>query len=87
MFKHELGKEVKDKVTGVTGIIVSRAQYLTGCNRYGVQRKPKKGEAPPEWLHFDENQIEVIGNGVTIEQTPAQRKKGGPMPAIKKYSN
>lgn len=85
MFKHEIGKEAKDLVTGFKGIINVRAQYFTGCNRYGLISKIGKDGKIPETQWFDENQLEIIGKGVVIEQTPAQRTKGGPQPNPKKY--
>jgi hypothetical protein len=36
IFKHELGKEAKDKITGYEGIIVCRCEHLFGCNTYGI---------------------------------------------------
>ncbi len=33
-FKHQLGLEAKDKISGFVGIITARVDYLTGCNRY-----------------------------------------------------
>jgi len=50
MFKIELGKEVKAKVTGLVGITTSRSECLYGCNRYYIQ--PKVGEdkkVPDGW--------------------------------------
>ena len=85
MFKHELGKKAKDVVTGFKGIIISRSQYLTGCNRYGLQPKVNKEGKLSECLWFDENQIELIGKGVTINQTVEQKAKGGPQQNPRKY--
>lgn len=85
MFKHELGAEAKDLVTGFKGIITSRCQFLTGCSRYGLQPKISKDGKVEDARYFDENQIEVIGKGVIIRQTAAQRDKGGPQPAPRKY--
>jgi len=31
-----LGKKAKDKITGFVGIIIGRAQYLTGCDQYAL---------------------------------------------------
>ena len=36
-FKHKLGDELKCKITGFKGVIVSRMEWMTGCNRYGLQ--------------------------------------------------
>lgn len=84
-FKHELGKEVKDTVTGFKGIVTSRTEYLTGCARYGVQPKVNKEGVVPDARFFDENQLEVIGKGVAIVQTPAAKTKGGPQLNPQKY--
>lgn len=32
----QLGNEARDKITGFTGIVTSRAEYLTGCTQYGL---------------------------------------------------
>lgn len=64
-FEHELGLEVKDKVTGFKGILMWRVQYLTGCDQYGIQGPINdKGELP-EPKKFDESRIEVISEGVS----------------------
>lgn len=85
MFKHELGKKAKDIVTGFEGIITSRSEFLTGCNRYGITPKIGTDGKPIDAQWFDENQIELTGKGVVIAQTVAQRQKGGPQPNPKKY--
>lgn len=66
-FKHELGIEAKEIVTGFTGIVTSRTEHITGCNTYGVQPKAVDGKVcDMQW--FDENRLEKTGEGVTIEQ-------------------
>lgn len=85
MFKHELGQQAQDLVTGFKGIIFSRSQYLTGCNRYGLQPTVGKDGKPAEALWFDENQIKIIGKGVVIPQTKLQRENGGPQMNPRKY--
>lgn len=78
-FKFENGVKVKDRVTGLTGIINSRCEWLNGCIRYSVQPKASK-ENPhvmPEGWWIDEAQLVVIGKGLTKD--PVQKKKtGGP---------
>ena len=69
-----LGKEVKCKVSGATGIVVSRHDYLNGCIRYSVQGKIKEDGKIPDEFHLDENQIEEIGPGVCLEK----KNTGGP---------
>lgn len=86
-YKHQLGEEAQDLVTGYKGIITCRIQYLTGCNRYGLQKKSEKNAKPEEAYYFDENQIKVIGKGVKIVQTVKQRDLGGPQPNPRKSGN
>lgn len=61
-WKLELGTEVREKITGFTGVVVCRTEYLTGCNRYSVQSKKlgKEGK-PQDWVSFDEDQLLVVG--------------------------
>jgi len=72
-FKHELGKEVKDKVTDFKGILIGRTEYLMGCNCYGIAPKintdGKRGLV--EW--FDEGRIEILGNGILPEEVSVEK--------------
>jgi len=76
MFIHELGKKGIDIITQFEGIIVARAEHLTGCNTYGIapQNKPtKEGKIErgvTEW--FDEGRIKIISEGVTKQMVKAQ---------------
>lgn len=72
MFKHELGLQAKDKITGFTGILVARCEFLTGCNRYCIQPTYLHDSKPVEGLYFDEGQIEIIGNGINPENVMAE---------------
>jgi hypothetical protein len=45
-FKFELGQRVQIMITNQVGIIVSRVQHLTGCNRYNLAIGPGKDEKP-----------------------------------------
>lgn len=60
MFKFDLGIEAKDKVTGFKGIIVGRADYLTGCSQYALQPKIEK-DTWKENKWFDENRLDIVG--------------------------
>lgn len=82
-FKHELGIEASDIVTGFKGIITGRVQHLTGCNTYGL--KPKvdtEGKiSPDEW--FDETRIRIkknakIVNIVSAAEDDFDKLSGGP---------
>ena len=55
-----LGDEVKDKVTGFSGVAVARHMYLQGCNRISVQPPVDKDGKNQESCTFDEPQLIVI---------------------------
>lgn len=60
----KLGVKATDVITGFTGIITGRAEYLTGCIQYvlcpPVDKDGKLRES--EW--FDENRIMVDGEAM-----------------------
>ena len=73
-FKFNLGREVKDTITGFKGIVIARHQWLNNCNTYGVQCQELKDGMPQEMARFDEPQLIVVVKNVI---TP-QQKTGGP---------
>ena len=78
-FKHELGKVAKDQITGFQGIITGRAQYLTGCNTYGLlpQKLNKEGKIQEaDW--FDEVRIKIVKDG-PLHSNNESRDTGGPV--------
>ena len=60
-FKFKTGDEVKDRITGFSGVVMCRTQYLTGCNRYSVMSKKLEDKRPAEWIAFDEDQLIETG--------------------------
>jgi len=60
----EVGDRVKDKLTGFTGIVIAKTEWLNGCSRMGVQsEKLKDGKTmDAEW--FDEVQLTVAKKSV-----------------------
>lgn len=81
-FKHDLGVEASDVVTGFKGIITGRAQHLTGCNTYGLKPKiDSEGKiSSDEW--FDETRIIVNKKAkiiqLDIEDSSQLDDTGGP---------
>ncbi len=59
----ELGVKAKDTVTGLTGIITGKVEYITGCDQYLLQPPMTKQGLfiEPRWM--DEGRLEQIGNG------------------------
>ena len=72
-FRFELGKEAKDKVSGFTGIITSRIQFLTGCDQYGLKAKIKPDGTPIDVAYFDEGRIVILGDGLTEDDVKAPK--------------
>lgn len=57
-YRFELGQKAKDIITGIEGIIISRSEWLTGCNTYGIVQTKAGKTADAEW--FDEMRLELI---------------------------
>lgn len=73
----ELGKKVRDTVSGFVGVAVAEHTYLNGCRRYSVQQEVDKYGKLPEAQAFDEMQLCVVdemAEGLTV----GVRKTGGP---------
>jgi hypothetical protein len=77
IFKFKNGDNVRDVVTGFTGVIMGRTQWLNGCVRYCVQSKVLKDGAPNDF-NFDEEQLELTGAARIIINKPVPT--GGPRP-------
>lgn len=76
-FKFQLGQEVKDQVTGYTGIVDNITDFLYGCRRYGVKTRNPDIKEEEATRYFDEPQLEFISNG--LYEPPKEKKPvGGP---------
>ena len=71
----KLGDRVKDKVSGFTGIVTGRTEYLNGCTRVVVEPEGLHEGKPIDSHYFDEMQVEVIKENV-IDVGP--QDTGGP---------
>jgi len=72
----KLGNKVKCKVTGFTGIVIAKCEFLNGCVQLGVKPRMKAGETVlPDAIYIDIDQLDVVGAGVEIKKKPV----GGPM--------
>jgi hypothetical protein len=58
-FKIELNATVKDQVTGFTGVVTGRVEYLTGCRQYLVQPPVKKDKEFVNSIWMDEDRLQV----------------------------
>jgi hypothetical protein len=73
-YKFELGQKVECIVTGFTGIVIGRNEWLNGCKQYCVKRKIDKEGNIKEGQWIDEEQLKIKGAGISIKKRPG----GGP---------
>lgn len=74
--KFHLGQEVKDQISGYSGLVTSVTDFFYGCRRYGVTTRDPGVEEEKIYRMFDEEQLELIGDGL---YTPPKKKvTGGP---------
>ncbi len=75
----QLGDKVKDRVTGMTGIVMARTDWLNGCVRMVVQPQELKDGKPVEPSSFDIEELILIEENA-ISAKPEERRTNGPMP-------
>lgn len=64
-FRIPHGTTVKDCITGITGVVTGRSDYITGCDQYLVQPISDKKDKKPDALWFDDQRlVEVSGERV-----------------------
>lgn len=80
-FKVELGKLARSKTTLLEGIVTSRSENLYGCKRYYLQQRVGEDKKVPEGCWFDEADLDVIGEGVGVDDSP--QETGGPISKIR----
>lgn len=74
----QLGDKVKDKVTGVTGIVMTLSSHLTGCDTAWVQPGIITPEGKlSECLCFDITRLEILQARCVVIDT-SRSKPGGP---------
>lgn len=72
----KLGIEVKDKVTGLVGVITARASYITGCDQYLVQPQGD-GSKYPDASWIDDGRLEATDKGLLVEIEEVKSEKNG----------
>ena len=73
-FKFNLGAKVKDKITGYEGVVRTRVDYLTGCNKYGVQSTVLESGKPAKWQYFDEDELKLVAKNEKLIKTFMEEK-------------
>ncbi|HED05845.1 MAG TPA: hypothetical protein ENI61_04080 [Ignavibacteria bacterium] len=60
--KIKLGDKVRDKISGFTGIVVAKSEFLNGCIQCDIMPKCKTKDKMPEAQGIDIQSLEVIKN-------------------------
>jgi hypothetical protein len=81
----KLGDRVKDKVTGLVGILTAMSHNLFGCDRGFIQPVAAPDMKIPDGFWCDKDSLEVLEIGVVQGHSlkPELSKTGGPMSKIK----
>lgn len=58
--KTVLGMTMRDTITGFSGVVTGRAEYISGCAQALLVPKVKDDGALPESHWFDEQRLELL---------------------------
>ena len=86
-----LGKKIRDKVTGVEGVVTSISFDLFGCIQAIVNRGIDKEGKAIDSMWMDVNRLEVLGDAPVMERpkfewTPEVIAAAGKGPETKPYN-
>lgn len=76
MFKFKQGEYVRDLVTGFSGVITSRTDYISGCNRYCVQPPVGEDGKMLDWVAIDEPALERVEKTRLVLEQPEAAPPG-----------
>lgn len=64
-----IGQKAKDKITGFSGVITGKVEYISGCAQFLLQPKCKKDGIKPaaEWI--DEMRLSVVDKKIIVLKT------------------
>lgn len=80
-----LGDVVRDRLTGFSGIVVARTEWLYGCLRITVQPEElNKDGGVRDSVTFDEMQVTLI---LPTAVQPASQTTGGPRPEPARHAD
>jgi len=67
-----IGVNVKDKASGITGLVTGRYNMFNGCTQWEVQPLPKPGETDiPKGWRIDGFTLEVLDDGI-VDMLPPE---------------
>lgn len=61
-----LGTKVKDKISGFSGIVTGRCQYLSGCNQAMVTPQVLADGKPIEPIWIDEQRLDRVDDSMLV---------------------
>ena len=83
----ELGDEAKDTITGFSGVVVARTEWLNGCWRLLLQsKKLDKNGQPTEPQQFDDKQLVLVRKKALppeVQEKVGKKETGGPRDKVK----
>jgi hypothetical protein len=79
MTRVNLGDKVRDRISGVVGIVIARTEWLYGCVRCTVQPQEMKDGRAIDGTVVDEPQLEILQRSA-IEDVPQWREPEAPKP-------
>ncbi len=78
-----VGAVVKDTVTGFTGVVMCKSEWLNGCNRLALQATKLKDGRPTDLVHIDVAQCQLVSQ----PKTKHQPQLGGPTITPQRQAN
>ena len=72
-----MGKEVKDIVTGYTGIVTGKITWLFGCHQFNVLPKAAEDGTMKDGQWFDEGRLQILSDGIRPQEVVADTGKRG----------
>ncbi|MCP3965089.1 MAG: hypothetical protein GY718_01870 [Lentisphaerae bacterium] len=79
-FIYNNGDIAKDRVTGLEGVVMVRAEYSTGCHHYGIQPRETIDTKEPDWTWFDQSRLDLVESKGVVFKTQ-HTPPSGPFPA------
>lgn len=74
----KLGNKVRDKVSGLEGVVIGRHEWLYGCIRLSVQPAGLHEGKPIDAVGLDEQQCDLIEDTKPVVSAAAEVRPGGP---------
>jgi len=74
----KVGSKVKDSITGFTGIVIARTEWLYGCVRLTVEPIELIQGKPVDAHSFDEQRLELLEEKKPEVSKDSRATTGGP---------